>query len=171
MCEVALRSGQPTERRMRRGDSREGGFTLPGLLVAVTVMLLGLQSAAFVWSQQEQRDRERELLRVGGLYAEAIERYRDMSPGAVKAYPAQLQDLLLDPRFVGTVRHLRRLYEDPLQPGRALESVRNADGRIVGVRSSSAASPIARAPMDFRGEPLPAASSYSQWQFLARHPR
>jgi type II secretory pathway pseudopilin PulG len=159
------------ERHMRRGEPREGGFTLPGLLVAVTVMLLGLQSAAFVWSQQEQRERERELLRVGGLYAEAIERYRDMSPGSVKTYPAQLQELLLDTRFVGTVRHLRRLYDDPVQPGRVLESVLNAEGRIVGVRSTSTAAPIARAPTDLRGESLPAALAYSQWQFLARPPR
>jgi hypothetical protein len=122
-----------------------------------------------VWSQRLQRERERMLIDIGSRYAMALERYRAASPGGLKRYPQSLDELLLDRRFVGTVRHLRRLYDDPMQPGQPWMAVRNADGEIVGVHSTSTRAPVSTAARDRRGEPLPPARSYAQWVFTARH--
>lgn len=151
-----------------RGDRGDRGFTLPGLLVAVAILLTGLQAAAFVTSHQMQREREREALRIGGLYAGAIERYREASPGGLKTYPASLEDLLLDRRFVGTVRHLRRLYDDPLRPGRPWQPVLDADGRVVGVRSSSDVPPVVPGRAGSPDRPAGPIDLSHPWTFLAR---
>ena len=153
---------------MPPGERPTRGFTLPGLLVTMAILAAGLQAAAAVWSHQLQREQEQRLIQVGSRYALALERYRAASPGGLRRYPTALEELLLDRRFVGTVRHLRRLYDDPLQPGRPLALLRNADGEIVGVYSTSARVPIATAATDLRGQALPAARSYAQWVFQAR---
>lgn len=152
---------------MRCGE-RERGFTLPGLLAAAALILLGLSAAAPRWAHERQREQERELIRVGSAYAVALERYRRLSPGHVQRLPTRLQDLLRDPRFAGTVRHLRRLHDDPMVPGMAWMVVRDAQGAIVGVRSRSARAPLAQAARDLRGEPLPRATAYDQWVFRVR---
>lgn len=152
---------------MRCGEG-QCGFALPGLLAAVTVMLLGLGAAAPRWAHDLQREHEHELIRVGSAYAAALERYRRLSPGNVRRLPTRLQDLLRDPRFAGTVRHLRRLHDDPMVPGAAWQVVRDAQGSIVGVHSGSARAPLAQIARDLRGEPLPRASAYDQWVFRVR---
>jgi type II secretory pathway pseudopilin PulG len=155
---------------MRAGDRRRNaGFTLPGLLAAVTISLLGVQAALTVASQARQREQERELVRIGSAYAIALERYRRVSPGSDRRLPTDLAQLVRDGRFVGTQRHLRRLYDDPLRPGQPWQVERDAEGRIVGVFSASAARPIADGAVDARGLPLPtAAQRYSDWVFRAR---
>lgn len=152
---------------MHSGD-RARGFTLPGLLAVVAITLLGLGTASTLWSHERQREQERALIRIGSAYALALERYRQVSPGSARHYPADLGELVHDPRFVGTTRHLRRLYDDPLRPGRGWRVVRGPDGRIVGVHSASETRPLAQGTLDRRGEPLPPAARYSEWIFRAR---
>lgn len=152
---------------MRAGDP-ERGFTLPGLLAVVAVTLMGLGTVSTLWSHARQREQEHELIRIGSAYALALERYRRLSPGSARHFPTDLGELVHDPRFVGTTRHLRRLYDDPLRPGRAWQVVRDADGRIAGVHSGSERLPLAQGAVDLRGEPLPPARRYSEWIFRAR---
>jgi type II secretory pathway pseudopilin PulG len=137
-------------------------------LVAVALVGTGLALAGPVWSQAAQREREQELLRVGGLYAEAIRSYRAASPGSVKQYPLSLDELVLDPRFVGAQRHIRRLYRDPLDPARPWGLVRDANGRIRGVYSQSTDEPIAQAPQWAGAVAVSAARRYADWQFIAK---
>lgn len=168
MCEAVHPAPHAMGLHMQAGNAFCRGFTLPGLLAVLAVSLLGLGAAARVWSQDRQRDQERELIRIGSQYALALERYRQLSPGSQRRFPEQLHELVLDRRFVGTMRHLRRLYGDPLEPGSAWQPVRGADGRIVGVRSASARAPLSQGAVDPRGQPLPAATRYSDWVFQAR---
>lgn len=154
---------------MRAGEQRgRNGFTFVAVLLLLALVSLGLAAVGPLWSQQARRDREQELLRIGALYAQAIARYRDVSPGSLKQYPTSLDDLLLDRRFVGTLRHLRKAYADPLDPGRPWGLVRNDAGRIVGVYSNSQEAPLAQAPVEREGVLLPAARRYSDWLFVAR---
>lgn len=146
----------------------ERGFTLTAVLVLLALSMLGLSMAGPMWSQQVQRERERDLVRIGGLYAQAIARYRAASPGSAKLYPQQLEELTRDGRYVGTMRHLRRLYPDPMLPGQPWAVIRNLDGRIIGVRSNSLVQPLGQGIIDERGLPLPAALRYADWQFLAK---
>lgn len=145
----------------------ERGFTFAAVLVLLALSTLGLSMAGPMWSQQVQRERERDLVRIGGLYARAITSYRAASPGSAKHYPVQLDELARDARYVGTMRHLRRLYPDPMLPGQPWAVVRNPDGRIIGVHSNSQAQPLGQGIIDDRGRPLPAVRRYAEWQFLA----
>ncbi len=153
---------------MRVGDAlRRRGFTLVALLLALALVSLALAAAGPIWSQQQRRERERELLRIGALYAQAIRSYHQSSPGSARDHPARLEDLLLDTRFVGTRRHLRKLYPDPLQPGRPWGLVKDERDRITGVFSQSTAAPIARAAVLLPDRTLPPARRYADWKFLA----
>ncbi|MFT4190011.1 MAG: hypothetical protein QM617_00625 [Comamonas sp.] len=115
------------------------------MIAALLILGLAAQGVMWVLSQQAQREREAELLRVGRLYAQAVASYYESSPGRVKQWPGRLEDLLEDPRFVGLRRHLRVLYADPVQraaDGGGWELVTAASGGIRGVRSRSQARPI-----------------------------
>ena len=85
------------------------------------------------------------MLRIGALYVQALERYRRSSPGTDKRLPLELEELLMDQRFVGTVRHLRRLYPDPVGSTGRWGVVRGEDGRIQGVHSLSEDEPLIEA--------------------------
>ena len=53
----------------------QGGFTYLGLLFALALIGLALGAAGTVWSVARQRDRERQLLWVGGEIRQAIGHY------------------------------------------------------------------------------------------------
>jgi type II secretory pathway pseudopilin PulG len=147
-----------------RAGSR--GFAYVWLLAAVAVFGAALAAVGPLWAEEAQREREDELLRVGRLYAEAIDSYHRRSPGTTKRYPARLEELLFDTRFVGTVRHLRVLYPDPMAKGGAWTLLRATDGSIIGVASTSDASPLRRVAVDLGVVRLDAASRYADWRFV-----
>ncbi len=138
------------------------------MLAAVVVFSLGLATVAPRWSDASRRDREQDLLRIGSLYAAAIAAYHAASPGSLKAYPPDLDSLLADGRRVGTLRHLRKLYPDPLDPARPWGIVRGADGSVRGVFSLGTEKPMHVAPWEMSGLALPAAREYSEWKFIAK---
>ena len=150
-----------------RGDSRQGGFTLVAVLALVFLFALGLSVAGPRWHDLHRRAQERELMRVGVIYAQALADFRDNSPGSLKEYPRTLEELTLDPRFLGVRRHLRQLYPDPLDPARPWGVVRDKDGGIVGVFSQSEDAPIALGPVDLGSVALVPARRYSDWKFTA----
>jgi type II secretory pathway pseudopilin PulG len=154
---------------MRRGErARQHGFTFVAVLLLLALCMLGLAVAGPVWSQQVKREREQELLRIGALYAQAIANYRDGSPGTLKQCPPTLNALLRDERFLGTMRHLRRLYGDPVNAGRPWGLVVDADRRITGVYSLSQEAPIAEGALELGAASLAPARHYSDWKFVPK---
>lgn len=153
--------------RGRSLPARCGGFTYVSLMLALALLSLGLSVAGPQWAQQAQRERERELMRIGALYAEALGQFRDQSPGSSKQFPLRLEYLLADPRFVGTRRHLRKLYADPVSFGHPWGLIRDAEGGIIGVYSSSDQSPLAAGAQILGKLKLPVAKKYSDWKFMA----
>jgi type II secretory pathway pseudopilin PulG len=147
---------------------REAGFTLVWVMAVLVVLAIGLAAVGTQWADQAQRERERELLRIGSIYAQAIADYHAASPGSLKPYPASLQDLLEDRRFIGIRRHLRQLYADPVNPGQDWGLVPAPDGGISGVYSRSTATPLRREAQDVGVTVLPRAQRYSDWQFVPR---
>jgi type II secretory pathway pseudopilin PulG len=121
---------------MTSGRARQCGVTYLLVLFAVAALGLGLAKLGTVWSVAVQREREAELLFIGGEFARAIVRYRADTPAGVAESPTDLAQLLLDPRFPGIRRHLRKLYRDPMT-GSTDWIVERAGGRITGVRSRS----------------------------------
>jgi type II secretory pathway pseudopilin PulG len=151
---------------VRMAHRTQGGFTLVWALAAVAIVSVGLATVGPIWADQARRDREQELLRVGQLYAQAIAHFRLASPGSLKQYPPSLDQLLADGRFAGTVRYLRKLYPDPMEPSRPWGLVRDANGAIIGVFSQSAEHPLRREPLVLGDVRLPSAERYDQWKFV-----
>jgi type II secretory pathway pseudopilin PulG len=154
---------------MPHGDrALERGYSFVAVLVLLAIVALGLAAVGPIWSQDAQRERERELIRIGKTYASALSSYRAASPGSLKQFPASLDELLLDTRFFGAMRHMRKLYSDPVNPTKPWGLILDETGRIVGVRSLSEEMPLAGG----LGQTLvPVQSSvrrYSELKFIAR---
>lgn len=144
----------------------ERGFTLLWVLFLVVLLGIGLTALSKVWETETRREKEAQLLFVGGQLRCAIESYREATPGPVKQYPTRLTDLLEDPRFPNIVRHLRTLYRDPMTNGTHWGLVKQGNG-IVGVYSLADGHPMktgnfAKADAEFAGQ-----DSYRGWRFVA----
>jgi hypothetical protein len=157
---------------MRTG---ERGFGYVFLLVLIAV--LGAVSA-FAWEEgrlSSRRDAEQELIHIGRTFEEALGSYSGVRPpdalsgpnsGVMMANgPAQLEDLLRDPRVPGIRRHLRKLYPDPLTGTSEWGLVRNHGGRIVGIHSLSSATPIKKTGFEARHAHFGEAKTYQDWHF------
>jgi type II secretory pathway pseudopilin PulG len=135
------------------------------MLLAVAVIGIGLAATGIVWSQAAQRAKERELLFVGDQFRRAIERYYERSPG-VKRYPAALSDLVSDNRFPDPERHLRRIYADPLTGKADWTLIEAPGGGIMGVKSTSRATPIKNATFAHHDRSFEGARTYQEWEFF-----
>lgn len=142
----------------------EGGFTSLGLLFAVAVASLALAGTGLLWHFEARREKEKELLFIGEAYRRAIASYYDASPGSAKEYPKRLEDLLLDARFPMPVRHLRRLYRDPMTGDSDWKLILLQE-RITGIASRSGEQPIKVSgfPTELTG--FEQARSYGDWRF------
>lgn len=112
------------------------------IFVLLLLATLATGSLALIASARHasQREHEEDLLFVGRQFARAIASYR-ASGGEHAVSPPTLEALLEDKRFPMPVRHLRRIFHDPLT-GSAEWGVIRADGGIVGVYSLSTQRPI-----------------------------
>jgi type II secretory pathway pseudopilin PulG len=143
----------------------ERGTALLTLLVMVVVLGLAASMAGQSLRALMQREREDELLWRGLQYRRAISSYYHVRHGAQQMYPAALEDLLLDPRAASKVRHLRRLYNDPMT-GKDWEVIRDPAERIIGVSTSSTLAPFKQTGFPVGLESFEGKSSYSDWQFV-----
>lgn len=142
------------------------GAALMGVLVAV--MILGLMSgiAGSTWKSIVQRAKEQELLWRGAQYRLAIESYyKNNQAGGAATLPADLESLVKDDRSVETVRHLRKLYPDPMT-GEDWQLIKDPAGKITGVRSSSSLAPFKKDGFSAENEKFAGKASYSDWEFV-----
>lgn len=117
-----------------RADQR--GFSYLLLLFAVAALGVAAAGSALMWTTLSQTERERELLFIGGEFSRALQRYYDASPAEPKAYPARLEDLLEDKRHQVPMRHLRKIYVDPMTNNRDWGLVMS-QGQIRAIHSRS----------------------------------
>lgn len=146
---------------------RQQGFTYLALLFAVALSGIALAAIGVVWSTERQREKEKELLAIGDEIRRAIGAYYEGAPGSVKRYPAKLEDLLKDMRFLGVKRHLRQIYPDPMG-SQAWSLVTAPEGGIMGVYSNSTEAPIRQAGFADRFAAFEGKSRYADWQFVYR---
>jgi len=147
----------------RRGADR--GFTLVGLLIVVAVIGLASVATATVNSLAQRRLSEEQLLYVGEQYRHAIQLYYEATLPGQSHYPRQLADLLKDPRFVQTRRHIRELYVDPMTGRDDWKVVIAPEGGIMGVRSISQQQPIKLAHFSPPFEAFARRRAYAEWPF------
>lgn len=145
---------------------RERGFTLAGALLLIGVLGAGMAAYGEIASHAAQRDKEQELLFVGNQFRQAIGAYYERTPGAVKRFPQKLDELLLDRRHPVPVRHLRRVYADPMTGKPAWGLVAAPEGGIMGVHSLSEAAPVKTGNFSARERALEGAARYADWQFV-----
>jgi type II secretory pathway pseudopilin PulG len=141
------------------------GFTFIGVLVLVALVSISLTVASQVWRIAQRRDKEEQLLFVGGQIRRAIARYAANATGGER-YPRRMADLLKDPRRPDLRRYLRKLYFDPITGGPEWGLVKSGDF-ITGVYSLSDDEPVKKtgfpeADSDFEGK-----TKYSEWIFTA----
>lgn len=146
--------------------SKQSGFTFLALLFFVSLMGMGLAVTGVLWRQDAQREKERELLFVGGEFRRAIALYYENTPGLVKQHPKNLEDLLQDKRQPTMQRYLRRLYRDPITGKNEWGTVKRPDGAIVGVFSLGKETPIKQADFSLQEQQFEQAKHYSDWQFV-----
>jgi type II secretory pathway pseudopilin PulG len=155
-----MRSGRPAHRVCQ--PQRGFGYLL--MLFAVAALGLGLAGAGQVWHTVVQREKEAQLLFIGNQFRLALASYYEHSPDGKKAFPLQLQDLVEDRRWPQPMRHLRRLYLDPMTGGAQWGLVRSG-GRIVGVHSLSTEPPFRSGGFAQRDLRLQGAVRYDEWVF------
>lgn len=167
---VQLRSAPGSKNKALTPISQRG-FTYLGILIVVMVMGMGLAAFGTIYSQTAQRDKEAELLFVGEQFRNAIQSYYLKSPGA-RSYPKKLEDLVEDKRFPLPMRHLRRIYPDPITGTTAWGLVEMPNnGGIMGVFSKSEDKPIKQGNfIAARHQPFEDAESYTKWTFTYSPP-
>ena len=147
--------------------ARQAAFTYLAVLLLVALLGMGLAAAATLVGTAAQREQELELLFVGNQYRQAIGSYFESTPGGAKQFPLTLEAMLKDDRHPVTVRHLRKLYNDPMTGKADWVLVTRADGRIAGVASRSKKAPLKQdnfsnpLDRDFR-----ASIMLSEWKFI-----
>lgn len=148
--------------------AQQRGFGLLFAMLAVAALAAGSLAIATNWTQQIEREKEAELLRIGDLYARAIASYYYSTPGQAKRFPKELNELLEDRRFLTTRRHLRDAYADPITGGDAWNLVTAPDGGIMGVYSASSKAPWLKIAVTLDHTSLSAAQQYSDWKFIPK---
>lgn len=149
---------------MRRGPRAQRGIAYLGVLMLVAALGLGMTQATRVWKTVQQRDREAQLLFVGDQFRAAIASYYNAAGGS--RYPESLEALLEDRRALPTVRHLRRLYADPLTGSTTWGLVKSPDGGIMGVFSEAPGRPLKRQGFPTRYDTFEDSGAYSEWRFV-----
>ncbi len=164
MCEAAHKAPPGIVARMKR-SRREGGFAYLWLLLFVALLGVSVTVAAELTSLLAQRDRERELITIGRQFRTAIGRYyENRALGGIREYPASLDDLLRDNRAPGLVRHLRKIFVDPMT-GKAEWGLVQIGGRIVGVHSLSERVPLKQDGFDSEEASFRGRQKLSEWVF------
>jgi len=132
------------------------------VLILLAVLSAGLAGVGTMWHTQAQREREEELLFIGEQFRTALRSYVQGSPAGAKRFPNSLEELLQDRRQPTTVRHLRRIFVDPMTRRAEWGLLRQPDGGIRGVYSLSTGRP-------FRTDDLPGGltggATYAEWKF------
>jgi type II secretory pathway pseudopilin PulG len=128
------------------------------------VALSGLMLAALgqQWRFERQREKEAEMVARAEEIRTAIAAYHQASSAGPQRWPLRLSDLVEDRRGPKVLRHLRRVWVDPLtgQPvwGLLRAQADQADAGIQGVYSLAKARPI---------RPPTGVDDYASWHFAA----
>lgn len=158
-----MRAGKPGT-----AARRAGGFTYFIVLNLIAVTGIGAAALGTMWHTAAQREKERELLAIGGEFRRAIGAFYAVAVEGRRQYPRSLDDLLRDQRFPGVRRYLRRIYVDPVTNNDEWGLVRAPDGGIMGVYSLSDARPLKTGAFSTVDRDFEGAEHYSDWQFVVR---
>ena len=141
---------------------KQNGFTYLGFLIIVAISGAGLAAFGELASHAAQREKEAELLFRGNAYQAAIASYYKKET----RYPPSLEPLLEDKRYPMPVRHLRKLYADPMTGSTEWGLVEAPGGGLMGVYSRSDEAPIKTGNFLLKNQNFQDAASYADWKFV-----
>ena len=146
---------------------RQQGFTYVGFLILVAVTGAGLAAYGEIASHAAQREKEAELLFRGNQYRQGIASYYKKE----SRYPPSLDELVEDKRYPMPVRHLRKLYSDPVtgSPEWGLVEAPGGSG-VMGVYSRSPHKPIKTGNFPQANQEFEKAAAYADWKFVHSPP-
>ncbi|MNS03123.1 hypothetical protein D3C72_344510 [compost metagenome] len=148
-------------------NKRQQGFTYLSALILVAIISMVAVSTVQVGTFLQRRAAEEELLKIGIEFRNAFISYASSTPAGQSKLPSNLEELLRDPRYPNTRRHLRKLYADPIT-GKSEWlpiSARTGPG-IAGVSSTSNLKPIKTGNFDSIFQEFEKATTYQDWQFV-----
>lgn len=144
----------------------QSGLVLLAVLIFLLLTTLGASAMVELQHTHAQRAKEEELLFVGDQFRRAIKSYYSSVPaGKSQSLPLTLEDLLEDKRFPMPVRHLRRLYPDPMTGDIDWVLVQGAGG-IIGVHSHSTLSAFKKRDFPIQYRDFQDKESYAEWMFV-----
>jgi type II secretory pathway pseudopilin PulG len=163
LCSPSARKAQLV-RRVATG----AGFTYVSVLILTAIISLTATATIGIGAIAERRAAEEELLAIGQEFRQALASYALATPEGHKQAPSSLQELLKDERSPQLLRHLRRLYADPLTGEEKWGLVLAPDGSgIVGIHSLSEATPIKIGNFEPALQHFTDQPSYRRWVFTA----
>jgi len=153
---------------MPPSSRRQPGFTYLSLIIVVAIIGLVGAAGLKLGSLLQRSAAERELLDIGAAFSDALGSYAAATPAGQPAQPPSLKDLLKDPRYPGTRRHLRKVFVDPIT-GKAQWGLMYLSGEsgIVGVYSLSDAKPVKVGNFEPRFQQFEGKAHLSDWKFVA----
>jgi hypothetical protein len=155
-------------RHLRPSAKASLGFAYLSLLIFLALLGFVSAMALQVGSLVHRRVAEEALLDIGFEYAKALGSYADQTPAGMDDQPMNLQELLLDKRLPGRVRHLRQLYPDPVTGGQEWGLELDPDTRrITGIFSLSNKRPIKVGNFPLGFNEFTNKSKLSEWVFTA----
>lgn len=156
-----LRMTEPNFYRLQHG------FIYIGLMILIALLGIGIALTGQVWHASATREKERDLLFVGGQFRKAIEMFHARNRGTDDGYPRNFDELIRDPHQPSVRRYLRRIYRDPMTSSLEWGLIKSAKGGIVGVYSLAKGVPLKQAGFPAQTENFAGAGSYAEWKFIA----
>ncbi len=154
--------------RIRNGErpGAAGGFTYIGLVILVAIIALVGAATVRLGVTLQRAQAERDLLHIGEQFSNALKSYAAATTAGQPQQPPTLKDLLKDPRFPGTRRHLRKIFVDPMT-GKAEWGIvyLAGDKGVLGIHSLSTAKPVKIGNFPSRFQAFGGKQKISEWIF------
>lgn len=141
------------------------GFSYLWILFIVFLMGIFSMLTSSLYQIQQQRENEKILIQQGHEFRRAIESYYHLSnQTGIEGYPNSLEQLIKDDRYPNTVRHLRKIYIDPMtgQSDWVLVKIGN---KVIGVHSSSNKKTLKKTNFLPEDATLENKNTYNEWIF------
>jgi type II secretory pathway pseudopilin PulG len=155
-----------TFQRIPRRLAGSRGFTYLSLIILVAIIALVAATSLKLGSVLQRNRAETELLEIGAAFSDALKSYADATPQGQPPQPPSLKELLKDPRFPGTRRHLRKLFVDPVtgKPEWGIVYLGDKVG-VLAVYSLSNDKPVKVGNFPARYSGFDGKSHISEWKF------
>ncbi|AXA91819.1 type II secretion system protein [Massilia sp. YMA4] len=150
-----------------RGPLRPArGFTYVSVIILVAIIGLVAATTLRIGATMQRAQAERELLYIGEQFSDALKSYAGATPQGQPQQPPTLKELLRDPRFPGTRRHLRKIFIDPMT-GKAEWGIIYMGDKVgvLGIYSLSTAAPIKVGNFPMRFQAFEGKQKISDWVF------